>query len=50
MIEKFIDYQRVSTKSQGDSGNGLNAQKQLNEEYANSVSGKIVASFTDLPG
>ena len=50
MIEKFIAYQRVSTKSQGDAGNGLNAQKQLNEEYANSVSGKIVASFTDLPG
>ena len=47
MIEKFIAYQRVSTKSQGDSGNGLNAQVQLNEEYANSVSGEIVASFTD---
>jgi DNA invertase Pin-like site-specific DNA recombinase len=48
MIEKFIAYQRVSTKSQGDSGNGLNAQKQLNEEYAKSVSGEIVASFTDV--
>lgn len=48
MIEKFIAYQRVSTKSQGDSGNGLNAQKQLNEEYANSVSGEIVASYTDV--
>jgi len=47
MIEKFIAYQRVSTKSQGDAGNGLNAQKQLNEEYADSVSGEIVASFTD---
>ena len=48
MIEKFIAYQRVSTKSQGDSGNGLNAQKQLNEGYACSVSGEIVASFTDV--
>ncbi len=48
MIEKFIAYQRVSTKSQGDAGNGLNAQKQLNEEYADSVSGEIVASFTDV--
>jgi DNA invertase Pin-like site-specific DNA recombinase len=48
MSEKFIAYQRVSTKSQGDAGNGLNAQKQLNEEYADSVSGEIIASFTDV--
>jgi DNA invertase Pin-like site-specific DNA recombinase len=48
MSEKFIAYQRVSTKSQGDSGNGLKAQQQLNEEYACSVSGEIVASFTDV--
>ncbi|SDT47026.1 Site-specific DNA recombinase [Maribacter dokdonensis] len=45
---QFIAYYRVSTKTQGLSGLGLEAQKESIEKYVRSQSGEILQSFTDI--
>lgn len=45
---KLIAYYRVSTRKQGDSGLGLEAQKQTVINYAKSVAGEIVAEFVEV--
>ena len=45
---KFIAYYRVSTKRQGLSGLGLDAQRESVAAYLASVHGKLVAEFTEV--
>ena len=45
---KIIAYYRVSTKRQGISGLGLDAQRAALTAYAQSVGGKIVAEFVEV--
>ena len=45
---KIIAYYRVSTKRQGDSGLGLDAQRSSVETYAKSIGARIVAEFTEI--
>lgn len=45
---KLIAYYRVSTKRQGASGLGLEAQKASVLAYAKSINGKILAEYTEV--
>lgn len=47
-MKKIVCYLRVSTARQGSSGLGLEAQLQAVQDYAASVSGSIVATFTEV--
>lgn len=47
-IAKFIAYYRVSTKRQGLSGLGLDAQRESVATYLTSVHGRLVAEFTEV--
>jgi DNA invertase Pin-like site-specific DNA recombinase len=47
-LKKIIAYYRVSTKKQGVSGLGLDAQKKAVADYAASTGGKIVAEYTEV--
>lgn len=44
---RFIAYYRVSTKRQGQSGLGLEAQKAAVEQYLGSFSSNLIRSFTE---
>ena len=44
----IIAYYRVSTKQQGDSGLGLEAQKAAVEAYAKNAGAKILASYREV--
>lgn len=46
-MQKIIAYQRVSTISQGRSGLGLEAQEKAIKDYALSVGGTIIQTFTE---
>jgi DNA invertase Pin-like site-specific DNA recombinase len=46
--KKFIAYYRVSTKKQGVSGLGLDAQREAVRCYLASVNGHLVAEFTEV--
>ena len=45
---RFIPYYRVSTKKQGKSGLGLEAQRPVIEKYISSVKGEVLAEFTEV--
>jgi DNA invertase Pin-like site-specific DNA recombinase len=45
---KFVAYYRVSTKKQGASGLGLEAQQEAARRHLESVGGKLVAEFTEV--
>jgi len=47
-MQKFIAYYRVSTKRQGQSGLGLDAQRESVRLYLVSVRGHLVAEFTEV--
>lgn len=47
-VPQFIAYYRVSTKRQGQSGLGLEAQIESVSAYLASVNGKLVAEFTEV--
>ena len=48
MNTKFIAYYRVSTKQQGNSGLGLEAQKKSVLDFINGGGAKIVEEFTEV--
>ena len=45
---KFIAYYRVSTKSQGESGLGLDAQRTAVTAYLNGVNGELVDKYEEV--
>jgi DNA invertase Pin-like site-specific DNA recombinase len=47
-MQKFIAYYRVSTKKQGRSGLGLEAQKDAVTAYLQSVNGALVEEFIEV--
>lgn len=47
-MHKYIGYFRVSTKRQGQSGLGLDAQREAVSNYLKSVNGQLVAEFTEV--
>ena len=48
MDKKLIAYYRVSTKQQGASGLGLEAQRKAVADYAERSGGKIESSYTEV--
>lgn len=48
MVTKYVTYCRVSTKEQGDSRLGLEAQKRINQAYIDSVQGQLVKEYTEV--
>lgn len=47
-MEKFVSWRRVSTKRQGNSGLGLEAQKDIIDYFVNSEGGELVADFSEV--
>ncbi len=47
-MPEYIAYYRVSTKGQGESGLGLDAQKQAVEMFAGQNGGHILKAFTEV--
>jgi len=47
-MAEIIAYYRVSTKQQGDSGLGLDAQKAAVEAYARNAGARILASYREV--
>lgn len=47
-MTKLIAYHRVSTTKQGQSGLGLDSQKEIVREYAKRTNGNIIGSFTEV--
>ena len=48
MSDRLIAYYRVSTKRQGRSGLGLEAQQVAVEDYARQHDGTVLAQFTEV--
>ena len=47
-MQSFVAYYRVSTKRQGQSGLGLEAQQASVEHHVNSTGGNLVGSFKEI--
>ncbi|KAA6332873.1 DNA-invertase hin [termite gut metagenome] len=47
-MERFISYYRVSTQKQGQSGLGLESQKDIVSKYVESQKGSLVNSYTEV--
>lgn len=47
-MQKFVAYYRVSTKKQGKSGLGLDAQKEAVGAYLQSVNGRLVEEYVEV--
>jgi DNA invertase Pin-like site-specific DNA recombinase len=47
-VAKFVAYRRVSTKRQGASGLGLEAQERMIADHIARVGGKLLSSFTEV--
>jgi DNA invertase Pin-like site-specific DNA recombinase len=48
MEQRYVAYYRVSTKRQGDSGLGLDAQKAEVNRFINTKSGQLIAEYTEI--
>ena len=48
MEGRFVSYLRVSTKRQGDSGLGLDAQRSALEQYLNGGGWTVIAEFVEV--
>ena len=48
MIAAIVGYQRVSTKGQGESGLGIEAQEAAIQAYARQTGAKVVAMYTEV--
>jgi DNA invertase Pin-like site-specific DNA recombinase len=48
MAGKLVSYLRVSTKKQGESGLGLEAQRAAVQDYANRTGGQIVKEYIEV--
>ncbi len=48
MVQKFASYIRVSTKEQGDSRLGIEAQQRLNKAYIESVKGELINEIIEI--
>src|SRR2546427_3413428 len=44
----FVEYLRVSTQKQGDSGLGLDAQREDVARHIKNTGGKLIESFTEI--
>lgn len=47
-MNKYVIYTRVSTRKQGESGLGLDAQTDICKNYISSVNGEIVGEYRDV--
>jgi len=45
---KYVTYCRVSTKEQGESGLGLEAQKSVINNFVSKSGGEVISSYTDI--
>src|ERR1017187_6457265 len=48
MSAAIVGYQRVSTKGQGESGLGIEAQESAIQAYARQTGAKVVAMYTEV--
>ena len=48
MSTAIVGYQQVSTKGQGESGLGIEAQESAIQAYARQTGAKLVAMFTEV--
>ena len=46
--KQFVAYYRVSTKKQGKSGLGLDSQKEIVENYLQSIDGTVIEDFVEV--
>lgn len=47
-VKKFVAYYRVSTKRQGQSGLGLEAQQHTVEQFVAAQQGQLIGSYTEV--